>query len=170
VILRLRAAFSALTGDRVRGVIIADCRTGRCSGSSRQGRFCQPGWGKGAQHRYGGGDRGSPGPAPVGSPPGSGQAPGDGEQPQRSVLSSVTCIGPDNDSVWVQVGRSQARRTMAGQTAVTSIRGRLPRLARKAGNGARRNSDGHIVVSGKVVQPGWACWQVGSQPCSNVWV
>ena len=60
--------------------------------------------------------------------------------------------------------QSQARRTMASQTAVTPIRGRLPRLARKAGNGARRNSDGHIVVSGKVVQPGRASWQVGSQP------
>jgi hypothetical protein len=66
--------FSALTRDRVRGVIIAGCRAGRCFGSSGQGRCCQPG---------------------------SGKARSDGEQPAQR-LGFGHPSGPDNDSVWVR--------------------------------------------------------------------
>ena len=102
--MRFRAAFSALTGDRVRDVIIADCRTGALLRVVGARAVLSAGVGEGAQRRYGGGDRGSPGPAPVGSPPGSGQAPGDGEQPQAQRLRSATRSGPDN-GVRVQVSR-----------------------------------------------------------------
>jgi hypothetical protein len=51
---------------------------------------------------------------------------------------------------------------------VTLVRGRLPRLAAQSRKWRSSTSDAHIVVSGKVVQPGWASWQVGSQPSSNV--
>ena len=70
MILRLRAAFSALTGDRVRGVIIADCRTGALLRVVGARAVLSAGVGEGAQRRYGGGDRGSPrtsaGPAVAG--------------------------------------------------------------------------------------------------------
>jgi hypothetical protein len=40
---------------------------------------------------------------------------------RRSVLGSATRSGLDNESVWVQVRRSQARRTIATQTALEAV-------------------------------------------------
>jgi hypothetical protein len=126
---------------------------GRCSGSSgRRGKSSVVSWGRGWRvaplwRRPPWRPRASAGPAVAGLAPGSGQAPGDGNQPQTQRLGFGHPSGPDNDSVWVQVSRSQARRTMASQTALdaASWNGRLARAdvfdpADATPAGARRRS------------------------------
>jgi hypothetical protein len=135
VILRLRAAFSALTGDPVRGVFIVGCRAGALLGvlASGQGRCCQPGWGKARSVATAAATVAAQGQRRSSRSwvrrPDRVRRPAMASSRRRSVLGSATRSGPDNDSVWVEVSRSQARRTMASQTALDAAAwsGRLAR-------------------------------------------
>jgi hypothetical protein len=85
VILRLRAAFSALTSDRVRRVIIAGRRAGALSRVVGARAVLLAGVGEGAQRATAAATVAAQGQRRSSrswAPPGSGQAPCDGEQPQ----------------------------------------------------------------------------------------
>jgi hypothetical protein len=133
VILRLRAAFSALTGDRVRGVIIAGCRAGALLRVLGARAVLSAGVGEGAQRATAAVTVAAQGQRRSSRSwvrrPDRVRRPAMASSRRRSVLGSATRSGPDNDSVWVEVSRSQARRTMASQTALDAAAwsGRLAR-------------------------------------------
>jgi hypothetical protein len=125
VILRLRAAFSALTSDRVRRVIIAGRRAGALSRAVGARAVLLAGVAEGAQRATAAATVAAQGQRRSSRSwvrrPDRVRRPAMASSRRRSVLGSATRSGLDNESVWVQVRRSQARRTIATQTALEAV-------------------------------------------------
>jgi hypothetical protein len=92
---------------------------------------------------------------------GSGQAPGDGEQPQAQRLVSATRSGADNDSVLGPAEQVAGEKNDGQRPALdaASWSGRLAKASVFGAADAAFGAGGGAAVSGRAVARRWCWWR-----------